>query len=426
MIVPPDSKQPPSYESHVSDLNPLSTVKHTRLHAFSNGRKRLILMVDSRGPSEESLPIFFEGETITGSVELHLDKAERNLTHVELFINGHVGKIDPPLESKPIFEHAETLWDSSLGDPRETAAGQSSQSSKPHTLLGRYTWSFSFAIPRHFEASKIVRSRTSQTHKLPPSLSEGAGFVSYAIGTKIKRKTTLNPIQKWLFFFRYRLTNPHDIIIHRLSTFFVYAPRSEPASFSPLRQAAYRENTPLLGPENDPQGWKVFPSVVMSGRYDLHEFFDVNLRCTLALANPLSYTSGTVIPLAMMLESVDEKILGSSFISRPYFPKIKFYRKIRGEGSTEDYILATWSILEDPQHTPSPLKRMLYGEIKLPQDLTPSFDLGNVFVKYVVEMFTSTTRGYTTEKEGVRFRTNVQIVTDCAPGPRPRQYHNAT
>lgn len=50
-----------------------------------------------------------------------------------------------------------------------------------------------------------------------------------------------------------------------LSTFIAYTPCITPDPPSPLRQLAYMERSPIPGPEIDPEGWKVFPVVVMQG-----------------------------------------------------------------------------------------------------------------------------------------------------------------
>lgn len=59
---------------------------------------------------------------------------------------------------------------------------------------------------------------------------------------------------------------------------FIYVPATKPDPPSPLRQLAYQENSPLLGPDGDPEGWKVFPSVKIRGR--IFSARDVELRCT--------------------------------------------------------------------------------------------------------------------------------------------------
>lgn len=47
--------------------------------------------------------------------------------------------------------------------------------------------------------------------------------------------------------------------INRLQTSLIYIPTTRPDPPSLLRQLAYQENTPLLGPEVDPEGWKSVP-----------------------------------------------------------------------------------------------------------------------------------------------------------------------
>lgn len=146
----------------------------------------------------------------------------------------------------------------------------------------------------------------------------------------------------------------------------------------------------------------------------------------------------------MMMESQDEQVLGAGLLSRSYFPKVKFSRTFRGQDafSKPEDVLATWSVA-DAQQSQSPCKRVLYGEIIVPRDLRPSFDVGPVYMKvlsqhcllsaqclmlflqYMVGMFAFEPGMFIPEKEGALFQTEVQIVTDYAPGPRPRRYHEA-
>ena len=51
----------------------------------------------------------------------------------------------------------------------------------------------------------------------------------------------------------------------RLSTSFVYFPRWVAPPLSPLRIAAYLEGSPLLGPEADPDGWKILSPMIVTG-----------------------------------------------------------------------------------------------------------------------------------------------------------------
>jgi len=66
-------------------------------------------------------------------------------------------------------------------------------------------------------------------------------------------------------------------MIPSLSTNFGYRPVTVPDSPSALRQLAYSEGSPILGPDDDPDGWKVLPPVTVTGR--LFEAHDAEVEC---------------------------------------------------------------------------------------------------------------------------------------------------
>lgn len=53
---------------------------------------------------------------------------------------------------------------------------------------------------------------------------------------------------------------------YRLRVNVAYVPDITPAPFSLLRNYAYGENTPLPGPEIDPEGWYALPTASIRGR----------------------------------------------------------------------------------------------------------------------------------------------------------------
>lgn len=57
-----------------------------------------------------------------------------------------------------------------------------------------------------------------------------------------------------------------------------YSLRIKPGPPSPLRQLAYADNTPLLGPDQDPTGWKVLEPKIVSGK--LFQNREVQIKCT--------------------------------------------------------------------------------------------------------------------------------------------------
>jgi hypothetical protein len=52
---------------------------------------------------------------------------------------------------------------------------------------------------------------------------------------------------------------------NRLGTSFTYIPRIKPDPPSTLRQIAYREGSPILGPDTDPDGWKTLNPAFIRG-----------------------------------------------------------------------------------------------------------------------------------------------------------------
>jgi hypothetical protein len=52
---------------------------------------------------------------------------------------------------------------------------------------------------------------------------------------------------------------------HRLSTNFAFLPRTVAKPPSPSRALAYAEGGVILGPHADPEGWKVFDTVTITG-----------------------------------------------------------------------------------------------------------------------------------------------------------------
>lgn len=67
----------------------------------------------------------------------------------------------------------------------------------------------------------------------------------------------------------------------RLSSSFVYMPRWVAPPPSALRRLADSDGSPLIGPEGDPEGWKVLSPVKISGTlFDTKEIeITATVRC---------------------------------------------------------------------------------------------------------------------------------------------------
>lgn len=50
-----------------------------------------------------------------------------------------------------------------------------------------------------------------------------------------------------------------------ISKFVYYVPVTIPGDSSIQRQLSYRDNAPLIGPLNDPDGWETLDSVIVEG-----------------------------------------------------------------------------------------------------------------------------------------------------------------
>lgn len=62
---------------------------------------------------------------------------------------------------------------------------------------------------------------------------------------------------------------------------FVFIPATRPDPPSRLRQLAYQENSPILGPEADPDGWKTASAIKIQGT--LFSARDVEVICRVSV-----------------------------------------------------------------------------------------------------------------------------------------------
>jgi hypothetical protein len=69
-------------------------------------------------------------------------------------------------------------------------------------------------------------------------------------------------------------------VAHRLSTNFAFLPRSVAKPPSALRALAYAEGGVVLGPDADPEGWKVYDPVKITGT--LFKAREVSVQCTVS------------------------------------------------------------------------------------------------------------------------------------------------
>jgi hypothetical protein len=177
-----------------------------------------------------------------------------------------------PVDSEALtfVEVGATLWSKDTGEFRT-----GSSSSMEHKLSGQHVWPFTLELPAAVTLP-ATRYFSAGTFALPQT------FLERRVQTSVQYSLLVSIIRS-----RFRV-NSKQVFFHpslhydlqasrRIETTFSYIPSTRPPPPSPLRQLAYRENRPLLGPEVDLDGW------VSRFSYDF--------------SSPLKHVSGTIAAL---------------------------------------------------------------------------------------------------------------------------------
>lgn len=202
----PALNTPPSYNASIAPRPPATSSKR-----FSNQQREptehVFSLYDSREtpwatlkllsnvPSTRSLPSYFDGQTVSGRVELALSKPESILA-VTVTLSGTI--VATNANPFTFWELSHTLWSTDMGDPR----GQQQSGSPAHSqsigerakytgkLIGAYVWPFAIALPSTCNIS-LRPKQPPVTLNLPPSFSErgAAQFINYEINVRIRRGT---------------------------------------------------------------------------------------------------------------------------------------------------------------------------------------------------------------------------------------------
>ncbi|KAJ6507886.1 hypothetical protein C8R47DRAFT_60617 [Mycena vitilis] len=414
-----DPTIPPSYDRGLpsyansrrsSGLQHRVLTEH-RFHLASRGSKPpwATLKVLSRSPTPAQLPTFLEGDKITGTFAFNLEHAE-SISCVRAVAQGQI--IPGPAEKDPLtfLEVASTLWCKEHGDPRNP-------STSPYTgkLCGQYEWPFTLDIP-----STVTVSTT--TVRLPQTFLERRTptSIQYVLVVHVNRTR----------FFR---------VNSRLQTMFAYVPATRPPPPSPLRQLAYQQNTPLLGPDADPAGWEQLSPFTVRGT--VFSTRQVEVTCHFSLAKPLSYTRGSPIPCVITLSSPDTQAL--DLLSAPRALSVYLRRRLKpvlpaskrngifdanadlSADPAENIVAAAWwpSLEGCGGHSPRISTRRLDGEIQLPATLKPSCRIAHFAVEYTVEVLPFKAPAFVSADSEPLLRQGVEVVTMYASNcPRPRAY----
>jgi hypothetical protein len=162
-------------------------------------------------------------------------------------------------------------------------------SSNEAKVIGQHTYPFSISIPRDAMVSPAPNA-TPRSFSLPPTFSERASttHIDYKLYVTMRRGgmgLSSRCVPKLVLYCiappSLRLPRSADGgYAHRLSTSFAFFPRTVADPPSLLRALVYAGGGAILGPDADPEGWKVYEPVKIAGT--LFTARDVSVQCTVS------------------------------------------------------------------------------------------------------------------------------------------------
>ena len=154
-------------------------------------------------------------------------------------------------------------------------------SSKETKVTGKQAYPFSISLPRDVKIQPISNA-TEKIFLLPPTFNERATpmYIDYKLFVTARHgrlgwNTKCVPTPSVMFKY---VDGGHA---RRLSTGFTFLPRTVAKPPSPLRALAYADCGIILGPDADPEGWKVYKPVKITGT--LFNARDVSVQCTVSV-----------------------------------------------------------------------------------------------------------------------------------------------
>nr|GAT60473.1 predicted protein [Mycena chlorophos] len=369
-------------------------LKHHTLSASADNAHRWWAQLTLNGNdklSSATEPTILQGTPVSGSVQLDLQSlsAGTDSVHaVHLTVRGQTQGGNPDGIGIPavFLEIKKELWTRNAGTAGENPGPQGEQSLP-----------FAIDLP-----SEIIKQ--GKAYPLPASFGTELGYftVEYHVELRVVRSM-------------------FHLGSDKLHAKFKYFALTTAAAPSPLRALAYQENSPLLGPDADPDGWA---SKVFSIKGRAFASRDVDIQVKISLAKPFSYTRATSIPVAMSIESTDAEVV--DLLSAPRAPILILecttqQNALNYHTTSEVAGQAVWWTV------PGQPKGHLMGEIHLKSSLYPSTDFApyGFRVLYSLVFFPFQAPGFkqTGEIEPIKgSRQVVDITTSFASGPRPKTY----
>ncbi|RDB20162.1 hypothetical protein Hypma_012959 [Hypsizygus marmoreus] len=357
----------------------------------------------SRAGTSTNAPHYIGGDDISGSVNLDLTNA-LYINAISLSVRGRIITAVTEDGSFPFLDHSVTLWSKAHGDPRHASYTQNIKHEGKLTP-GEYSWPFSVPFP-----TTVPLPGDTTPHQIPQTFLEREALVTvqYDLILRIGRGAL----------------RPDKIITVPI----VYIPKIVPEAPSPLRQLAYHEASPLLGPSADPEGWLTLPTVVVHGS---PSDGPAKTECKLSIASPLCYARGTVIPCSLTLRSQYPRALDD--IAAPEAIIVKLTRRVKHSQlgllqavrkpkiQTKVVETAVWWPSSDISTDPS--ERRMEGEIHLSRRLLSSSDFPPFVVDYFVEFLAFRSGAIPHDPpDAILVAQRVSIATIPARGPRMREF----
>ncbi|KZV63883.1 hypothetical protein PENSPDRAFT_656964 [Peniophora sp. CONT] len=348
----------------------------------------LTLKLRSRATEAKFLPVYCDGDSVTGEVVLDLESDEKT-KGITLTLRGSITETGQDEEF--FLEKVVDLW--------KAPDGASSGVIKK----GRHTLPILVPIPSHG-----TNPRNSQSSfPLPPTFSERASpaYINYQVSVSLK-KGGFTPNRK-------------------LASGIAYLPRKVAGRPSPMRSLAYEKGTTLPGPSEDPAGWDVLPPVTVEGK--LYNDRSVSVEYTLAVAEPMSYASNSPLPVFLTLKSTDKQAL--DLLSTA--PDVRLVRTLAlGGTSTERRSNNTFlnpiarASLWPREKESGELERVLQGEVSIPSGVKQSFVANKVALYYDILLMQPKIAGFapSATASGSIASHTIEITSAPAPGVQMRSF----
>jgi len=318
--------------------------------------------VRSRAKATGSMPLFIEGDTITGSVVLDL-VSKKKLKGVTLTLEGETLRVGE--EPLVFYKDTRPLW---TPDANETKASN---------LSGSVVWPFSMSLPREVHVASTSKGIPNAI-KAPPSFTDRASpaYIDYRL----------------IVTFRRGALRVNQVLTASLS--YVLLTRIPP--LSALRLAAYEAGGQMAGPNVEAADWKSLNPIKLKGTSFGNRSIEVEY--TFAVGAPLIYAPNSPVPLWITIAGADEQVTALLISSKSVSVQLRRSLAIGLDADDDGRVERTdttflelcargviWPPSDNLGAKTVPAKHVLEGELFIPAKTKPSFIFPNVSLRYFVD-----------------------------------------